>query len=123
MLKARINLKYPYGIYKKSNVFEFDQYSGESLKIELFANYGTADKIKHANRDLHTGQNFGILGKLLAFLASLFAASLPVTGFLIWYQRKYKKVAPKRAAVVSASISKPQFKRPVLQKKYFFKFN
>lgn len=113
---VKVNLKYPYGIYKKSNVFEFDQYSGQTLKTELFANYGTADKIKHANRDLHTGQNFGILGKLLAFFASLFAASLPVTGFLIWYQRKYKKVAPKRAAVVSTSISKPQFKRPVLQK-------
>ncbi len=87
---VKVNLKYPYEVYKKSNVFEIDQYSGKTLKTELFADYKTADKIKHANRDLHTGQNFGILGKLIAFFASLFAASLPITGFLIWYQRKYK---------------------------------
>jgi uncharacterized iron-regulated membrane protein len=91
----RVNLKYPYDVYKKSNLFEFDQYSGKLLKTELFANYTPADKIKHANRDLHTGQNYGLLGKLLAFFASLFAASLPITGFLIWYQRKYKKTTPK----------------------------
>ncbi|PLK46374.1 PepSY domain-containing protein [Emticicia sp. TH156] len=91
----KVNLKYPYQIYKKSNVFEFDQYSGAVLKTELFKDYSTADKLKHSNRDLHTGQNFGFAGKLLAFIASLFAASLPVTGFLIWYQRKYKKVSKK----------------------------
>jgi uncharacterized iron-regulated membrane protein len=112
---VRVNLKYPYEIYKKSNLFEFDQYSGKILKSELFADYKTADKIKHSNRDLHTGQNFGILGKLLAFFASLFAASLPITGFLIWYQRKYKK-APKRAEKVAVSTEiktlrpKPAFK-------------
>jgi uncharacterized iron-regulated membrane protein len=88
---VRVNLKYPYEVYKKSNLFEFDQYSGKILKAELFTDYKTGDKIKHANRDFHTGQNFGILGKLLAFFVSLFAATLPITGFLIWYQRKYKK--------------------------------
>lgn len=92
---VKVNLKYPYEVYKKSNVFEFDQYSGEILKAELYSDYKIADKIKHSNRDLHTGQNFGILGKLLAFISSLFAASLPITGFLIWYQRKYKKAAKK----------------------------
>jgi uncharacterized iron-regulated membrane protein len=112
---VRVNLKYPYEVYKKSNLFEFDQYSGKILKSEFYADYKTADKIKHANRDLHTGQNFGILGKLLAFFASLFAASLPITGFLIWYQRKYKK-APKRAEKVAVSTEtktlrpKPAFK-------------
>lgn len=101
---VKVNLKYPYEVYKKSNVFEFDQYSGKILKAELFENYSTADKIKHSNRDLHTGQNFGLLGKLLAFAASLFSASLPITGFLIWYQRKYKKVSKK---VVPAKKSQP----------------
>ncbi|MFD2523734.1 PepSY-associated TM helix domain-containing protein [Emticicia soli] len=95
---VKVNLKYPYQIYKKSNVFEFDQYSGEILKAELYNDYKIADKIKHSNRDLHTGQNFGILGKLLAFFSSLFSATLPITGFLIWYQRKYKK-APKKALI------------------------
>lgn len=114
----KVNLKYPYEIYKKSNVFEFDQYSGRVLKSELFANYNIADKIKHSNRDLHTGQNFGIFGKLLAFFASLFAASLPITGFLIWYQRKYKtKPVGKRAttAVSTASNRLVPMRRPAMK--------
>lgn len=116
---VKVNLKYPYEIYKKSNVFEFDQYSGKMLKQELFADYKTADKIKHSNRDLHTGQNFGIIGKLLAFFASLFAASLPITGFLIWYQRTYKtKPSAKRAMSVTQQlpINRPvPIRRPAMK--------
>lgn len=101
----KINLKYPYEVYKKSNVFEFDQYSGKILKAELYKDYSIADKIKHSNRDLHTGQNFGFLGKVLAFVASLFSASLPITGFLIWYQRKYKKASKKVAPVKKSQLA------------------
>ncbi len=101
---VKINLKYPYEVYKKHNVFEFDQYSGKLLSAELYANYSTPDKIKHANRDLHTGQNYGIIGKLIAFFASLFSATLPVTGFLIWYQRKYKTKPVKQRIPQPASV-------------------
>lgn len=87
----KINLKYPYEVYKKSNIFMYDQYSGQLLDSEMYKDYNLADKLKHSNRDLHTGQNYGFFGKLLAFLASLYAATLPITGFLIWYFRKYKK--------------------------------
>ncbi len=113
----KINLKYPYEIYKKQNVFEFDRYSGKLLASQLYDDYSTADKIKHANRDLHTGQNYGIVGKLLAFFSSLFAASLPVTGFLIWYQRKFK-AKRKPAKVASAGQSAPINKasRPMIKR-------
>jgi len=43
------------------------------------------------NFDLHLGFFMGLPGKILAFLASLICASLPVTGFLIWYNRKWGK--------------------------------
>ncbi|MEO8961981.1 MAG: PepSY-associated TM helix domain-containing protein [Ginsengibacter sp.] len=43
------------------------------------------------NYDIHTGQLLGLAGKILAFLASLIAASLPITGFYIWWGRKKKK--------------------------------
>lgn len=102
----RVNLRYPYEIVKKQNVFEFDQYSGKLLKTELFTNYSSGDKVKHANRDLHTGQAFGLFGKILMFLASLFSATLPITGMLIWYNRKYKKSAKK--VVRPQQVLKPQ---------------
>jgi len=102
----RVSLRYPYEVYKKKNDFDFDQYSGKLLRSELYADYSAADKVKHANRDLHTGMAFGLVGKILAFLASLFAASLPITGFLIWYQRSYKK-KPVRKPVRATTVQKP----------------
>ena len=113
---VRVNLKYPYQFYKKSNEFEFDQYSGKILYTELYANYSVADKIKHSNRDLHTGQNFGVLGKFAAFLASLFAASLPITGFAIWWGRRKKTIAiprnrPQQIAVKTQPVFKPKFRQ------------
>jgi len=43
-----------------------------------------ADKIKTINYDLHTGSALGLSGKVLGFLAGLTAATLPLTGLIIW---------------------------------------
>ena len=43
--------------------------------------------------------SWGITGKIIAFFASLIAASLPVTGFLIWRGRHKKKTVTKSVAV------------------------
>ncbi|MDF2190003.1 PepSY-associated TM helix domain-containing protein [Paraflavitalea sp. CAU 1676] len=51
----------------------------------------TADKIYRMNYDIHTGAVLGLTGKFLAFFASLIAASLPITGFMIWWGRKKKQ--------------------------------
>ncbi len=111
---VKINLRYPYDIVKKQNVFEYDQYSGQLLKSELYAEYSAADKVKHANRDLHTGTAFGLPGKILMFLASFFAATLPISGFLIWYQRHYKKKNVK-AAVRETAAAAPVRRKPVFK--------
>ena len=50
-----------------------------------------ADKIARMNYDIHVGALLGLPGKIMAFFASLLAASLPVTGFLIWWGRRNKK--------------------------------
>ena len=43
------------------------------------------------NYDIHIGAIGGLAGKIIAFLASLICASLPVTGTLLWYGKKFKK--------------------------------
>jgi uncharacterized iron-regulated membrane protein len=43
------------------------------------------------NYDLHTGAVLGLTGKIFAFLISLLIASLPITGFYVWWGRKKKK--------------------------------
>ncbi|MFT3845617.1 MAG: PepSY-associated TM helix domain-containing protein [Lacibacter sp.] len=83
------------GTYYNSDFYHYDQYTGESLKAlgswdGKFADAKLADKIARMNYDIHVGAVLGIAGKLLAFFASLIAASLPVSGFLIWWGRRRK---------------------------------
>ncbi|HQD09718.1 MAG TPA: PepSY-associated TM helix domain-containing protein [Flavihumibacter sp.] len=85
------------GTYWKTDYRYFDQYTMQELDVKhpfgKFANASAADKIVRMNYDVHTGQILGLPGKILAFCGSLIAASLPVTGFLIWRGRRRKKPA------------------------------
>lgn len=69
--------------------YRFDQYSGKLLAQGTpFKNMPAGAKIIAMNYDLHTGLALGITGKVFAFLASLIAASLPITGLLLWWNKK-----------------------------------
>jgi len=54
------------------------------------ADANAADKLLRMNYDIHTGAIIGLPGKVLAFCASLLCASLPITGFYIWWGRRKK---------------------------------
>ena len=43
------------------------------------------------NYDIYIDTTGAIIGKIIAFIVSLLSASLPVTGILLWYGKKYKK--------------------------------
>ena len=56
---------------------------------------------------IHTGEVFGTFSKPLYFIACLLATSLPVTGIIIWLNKRNKKPAPrknKKAAPVHVSL-------------------
>jgi len=79
-------------IYRNKSLY-FDQYSlniieNKSLQAMEYEKSDTAQKIRKLNFDIHTGSVLGLGGKILAFLASLIGASLPVTGFIIWIAKK-----------------------------------
>ncbi|REA57438.1 PepSY domain-containing protein [Dyadobacter luteus] len=54
-----------------------------------------ADWIMRANYGIHTGLILGTTSKILYFLASLVCASLPITGFYIWWGRRKKDKSKK----------------------------
>lgn len=79
----------------------FDQYTlkplpGTGLFKKRFSGLSAAGQLGRLNYDLHTGQIWGLPTKILAFGASLICASLPVTGFYIWWGKRKKKPASKR---------------------------
>lgn len=75
--------------YQFAQLF-FDQYSGKKIGERFFKDKPTGEQARNMNIDIHTGSILGFAGKLLAFCASLIAASLPVTGFLVWRGKKKK---------------------------------
>lgn len=77
--------------YYKMQTMKFDQYNGKLLLNKSYDSKNLGEKVLDANYDIHVGAILGLPGKILAFLASTICASLPITGFLIWYGRKFKK--------------------------------
>lgn len=100
----KLKLHYPYKWYRKTNDIQVDAVSGKVVRENLYANYSAGDKFKHSNYDLHTGRFFGMGGKIFAFLLSLLAASMPVTGFAIWWVRKMKKSPAKKPFPANSAI-------------------
>lgn len=83
------------GTFWKMDYRYFDQYTLEEKEVNhIFGRYENAavsDKLMRMNYDIHTGAIFGLAGKIFAFLISLLIASLPVTGFFVWWNRKKTK--------------------------------
>ncbi|MDO7848741.1 PepSY-associated TM helix domain-containing protein [Hymenobacter sp. M29] len=89
--------------YYHRDQYAFHPVSGQVLQARFHANQSNGGKLSDMNYDLHTGQILGLGGKIVAFLASLISASLPVTGTVLWWGRKQKsKAGGKKRHVVSA---------------------
>jgi uncharacterized iron-regulated membrane protein len=86
-----MNINMNDGTYYKSNDLYFNKYTGKLLNGDYYKNLTNGEKFIQMNYDIHVGAIGGLPTKILAFLASLAAASLPVTGFLLWMGRKKKK--------------------------------
>ncbi len=85
-------------IFYKTDYRYFDQYTGK----EFDGAYGwgkysdvktLSDRIRRMNYDIHIGAVLGYPGRIAAFLAALVAASLPITGLLIWLGKRKKIVS------------------------------
>ncbi|MEJ7557113.1 MAG: PepSY-associated TM helix domain-containing protein [Pedobacter sp.] len=88
------------GQFYNSQGYTFDQHTLKELKSKdvysiAYEDAGFGGKLRKMNYDIHVGSILGFPGKVLAFLSTLIGASLPVTGFLIWYGRKFKKKGKK----------------------------
>lgn len=75
----------------KNVTTRYDVISGQLLQTDTFEEKRNGEKFSDMNYGIHTGSILGLPGKILAFLASLISASLPITGFLIWYNKKWGK--------------------------------
>jgi uncharacterized iron-regulated membrane protein len=96
--------------------YSFDQYTAEFLpnSVSLFNKdyneLSPGEKFRRLNYDIHVGSIWGLPTKILAFFVTFIAGSLPITGFIIWYNRKWgkkKKKGTKKETALSRSVSEP----------------
>ncbi len=97
------NANYGEGTYWKTDFRYFDQYTLKELSVNhsfgRLKDAGLADLVARMNYDIHIGAIGGLAGKIIAFLVSFLCASMPVTGFLIWYGRKNKPLRKSSIAI------------------------
>jgi uncharacterized iron-regulated membrane protein len=72
--------------------YYFDRYTGKRLRgafqhglHEQAGTFTTWDGLMY---DIHLGNLFGLTSRLLVFIASLIGASLPITGFIFWWNNR-----------------------------------
>lgn len=82
--------EYSYSYHKNHEII-FDENTGELKKVLDHSTKNFGQKVISANYDIHVGAICGIWTKILAFIISLICASLPITGFLVWWGRNKKK--------------------------------
>lgn len=76
--------------YHKNSSLIFDENSGELLHTYNHEDKNFGEKTVAANYDIHVGSILGLPTKIIAFIVSLICASLPVTGFLVWWGKRKK---------------------------------
>lgn len=87
--------------YYGSDNLTFDQYSGALLGRRNDSHKNAGERLIDMNYDIHVGAIAGLPGKILAFIISLICASLPVTGFYVWWGKRKK--SKKKPVVIRAS--------------------
>lgn len=73
-------------LYFDSQTLELLPKSQQYVSDEQFSKW-----LMRSNFSLHVGAIGGLSTKIIYFVASLICASLPITGFIIWYNRKWGK--------------------------------
>lgn len=65
---------------------------GELLEVSLFEDKALFQKVNKLILPLHTGDFAGVKSKIIYFLLAIISASLPITGFFIWWNKTKKKI-------------------------------
>lgn len=88
--KAQVSLS-GFGNQRASDSYTFNAENGEIETTKLYADSNKAQKLRGWIFSVHVGSWGGMFTRILAFLAALLGASLPLTGYYLWIKRKFLK--------------------------------
>jgi len=82
----------------RSGVFKWYYFRRDNLQVDKIQDsekLNGGNKLASLNFDLHTGNIGGMPTKVLAFVISIFCASLPITGYILWWKKGRKSTKKK----------------------------
>ncbi|WP_425637645.1 PepSY-associated TM helix domain-containing protein [Algoriphagus yeomjeoni] len=92
--------KYKTGFFARSGSDQLKLSAADLSVVEanLFSDLPWRQQVGRSVKSLHVGDIFGQFSKFLWFVACLIATSLPITGTLIWWNKRKKKPSKKKPA-------------------------
>ncbi|MBF1405214.1 MAG: PepSY domain-containing protein [Porphyromonas sp.] len=79
------------GNIRAADSFRFDKKTGQVTEYKAYREVKRDKKLRGWIYSIHTGAWGGLFTRICYVLAALFGASLPLTGYYIFYQRKWGK--------------------------------
>ena len=79
------------GNSRAADSFRFDKKTGQMTEYKAYREAKRDKKLRGWIYSIHTGTWGGLFTRICYVLAALFGASLPLTGYYIFYQRKWGK--------------------------------
>lgn len=79
------------GNSRAADSFRFDKKTGQMTEYKAYREVKRDKKLRGWIYSIHTGAWGGLFTRICYVLAALFGASLPLTGYYIFYQRKWGK--------------------------------
>lgn len=80
-----------YGNERKMDKYSLDPASGTIKEVKFYADAKKSDKIRGWIYSVHVGSWGGLATKILTFLTALLGATLPLTGYYIYYLKRKKR--------------------------------
>ena len=87
------------GNSRAADSFRFDKKTGQVTEYKAYREAKRDKKLRGWIYSIHTGAWGGLFTRICYFLAALFGASLPLTGYYIFYQRSGGRSVRRRAVV------------------------
>lgn len=94
--------------WQASNAYYYHSVTGDPIKEILQEDKTLGTKWRNSNYGIHTGGIYGLPTKILAFFASFICASLPVTGFYIWWGKRKKVVRKTKVNAAPGKMIRPR---------------
>ena len=78
---------------RAADKYSYDRRSGEITDVQLYSAGNKDTKVRSGVYMVHTGSWGGIITRILNFLAAFIGATLPLTGYWLWFRRKRAAIA------------------------------